>query len=106
MTDKRAILIATVADRAVAEALASTFPGGAGSFGPGAVRLSTNPAATVDTPTHICISGAMPEEMVEAFRISSVPFFMVVDNPEDRYAGLLLNALQPPLYFCIDNQEV
>lgn len=103
--DKRALIICMVADQAAAQAIADATGGGA-AFGPSARRLSTNPAATTDNPTHLCVSGSQPEEFVEAMRSSSVPIFMVIDNPDDMPVQPILAALEPPLYFCIENEVV
>lgn len=106
MTYERAIILCRVEDQAVAQAIADSIPDVGLPFGPGARRISTNPAATTDNPTHLCVSGAQPEAFVEAMRTSSVPFFMVIDNPDDQPPFPILAALTPPLYPCIDNEVV
>lgn len=103
--DKRAIILCQVADQAQAQAIADATGGGA-AFGPGASRWSTVQGATTDNPTHLCISGSQPEEFVEAMRASSVPFFMVIDNPDDYAVVPILEALTPALYRCIENEVV
>lgn len=105
MSDKRAIILCLAADAAAAEYVASQYPGGAGSFGPGASRWSTVPGAPVSAPTHLAVSGSMPEDMVEALRSSSLPIFMVIDNPDDLPVEPQLLALEPPLHKCVESEE-
>jgi len=106
MNEKRAILVCYVVDQTAAEALASQYPMGAGSFGPGSSRWSTIQGATTANPTHRAVSGMMDEGMIEAFRISSDPIFMVLDNPDDTSPVTVLAACEPPLYRCVSNEEV
>lgn len=102
---KRAAILCMVADQAAAQAIADATGGGA-AFGPGARRMSTDPAATTYNPTHLMISGMQPVTFIEAMRASSVPFFMVIDNPDDAPIFPIVAALSPPLYPCIDNEVV
>lgn len=106
MTEQtRTAILCQIADQAAAQAIADVTGGGA-AFGPGASRWSTVQGATTANPTHLLCSGMQPVEFSDAMRASSVPFFMVIDNPDDNPITPILNALEPPLYKCIENEEV
>jgi hypothetical protein len=100
----RAVLISPVAHQVDAESLASQYPGGAGSFGPGASRWSTAPGTPVANATDLAISGDMDYDMIEAFRADAR--FIVIDNPDDGPVVPLMLALDPPRHKCVESEEV
>lgn len=105
MTDRSVTIICLAANAAAAEALASQFPGGAGSFGPGARRLSTVQGAPTSAPTHLAVSGQIDADMVEAFELSVTPIFMVIPlEGTDFFAQIASRA--PALYPCVESEEV
>lgn len=103
MPNRSATLICYAADKATAEDLADNYPGGAGSFGPGAVKLSTTQGTTV--PTHFAVSGQMDADMVDAFEVSSVPIYMVLDLNGTTFDAQLAKCV-PQLYRCIEDEPV
>jgi hypothetical protein len=101
-----AIIVAFKTDQAAAEALAAQYPGGAGSFGPGCSKWHTVAGTPVPDCTQVAVSGTMDSDMVEAFRMNSVPKFQVIDNPDDHSPASMLVQCQPPLYPGVDTEVV
>jgi hypothetical protein len=96
MANKAVTLICTAASKAAADALAATFPGGAGTF---SVRLTTVQGG--QTPTHYAGSGFVPEEMAEAFELSVDPMFKVFPL-EGATFNQHLAECAPPLFRVVD----
>jgi hypothetical protein len=94
--DRNCTLICANADRAVAESLAATFPGGAGTFG---VKLTSTQGGT--TPTHWAGSGYVDANMAAAFEVSVTPMFMVVDNENTDFNSIIASRT-PRLYRIVD----
>jgi hypothetical protein len=94
--DRNCTLICTNADKAVAEALAATFPGGAGTFG---VKLTSQLGGTI--PTHWAGSGYVDAGMAAAFEVSVAPMFQVVDNDGTDFNSIIASRT-PRLYRIVE----
>jgi hypothetical protein len=103
MTDRNATIICLAADKTAAEALASQYPGGAGSFGPGARALTVNPTGAAPA-THFAVSGQMDADMVEAFETSVLPIFMVLPLDDTNFFAQIASR-EPQLFTVVETEE-
>lgn len=92
MADKNVTLICAAADLAAAEALASQFPMGSGTF---SVPLTVVQGGSV--ATHYAGSGYVDEAMASAMDVNLEPMFKVFSNDAASFWDNLA-ACVPPLY--------
>ena len=95
MSDINITVICTKADQAAANALAATFPGGAGTF---SVPLSTTQGITDPAlATHYAGSGMVAQDMADAFTISVDPMIKVFSNDNTDF-NTIISQTDPVLY--------
>lgn len=99
MTMRNVTILCEAANKGAAEALAATYPGGAGTF---SVPLSTSPGVTDRLlATHWAGSGDVDSGMATAFEVSVSPMFQVAENDNTNFDAIIATRT-PRLYRIIE----